>query len=265
MRVLWLALLLLLGACGGGSGGSSSQSSVPVVPQPRAVHFGYYGTGADIAKVAGHVSIAFEQDWDNHINLPQHMDVARANGLKVIIGVEHYLYSGNRYRGTIAVRPLLAQLRKLGMLDLVIGFYPADEPDLHYSDQDVRRANSDMRALCSEFPELGSCLLVVIYSDHQPVGLDSYDWIGRDRYGSAPQGMPLLPGQGLILIPGGADPWRDSPDGFVAYAEAHPEVVAVIAFVYPNYAGGFGIGENGMGPAYCKAGLALTLKQGTCP
>ena len=198
-------------------------------------------------------------------NLPARMNIARANGLKVILTVERLLYVNGRYRGNAdAVRPLLEQLRRLGMLDLVIGLYPADEPDLHYSDQDVRSANHDLKTLCAEFPQLGACNLVVIYSDHYPVGLDSFDWVGWDNYGAGPQVRPLGPSQRLILVPGGASPWRESPDAFVATAQTHPEVIAVLAFVYPNYSD-FGISTNGMAPAYCRAGRTLTQKAGPCP
>ena len=81
-------------------------------------------------------------------------------------------------------------------------------------------------------------------------------------YPYGPQQLPLQPGQRLMLVAGGADPYRENPAGYEKFANEHPEVVAVWAFAWFDYSDGLGIGHNGMLPAYQAMGCRLTAKCG---
>jgi len=60
-----------------------------------------------------------------------------------------------------------------------------------------------------------------------------------------------------MLIPGGADPWRQDPACFVAYAHANPQVVAIVGFLWNTVGSMIGIRDNGMNETYSAAGRKL--------
>jgi hypothetical protein len=264
----WLLVLLLLAGCGGG-GGSSSAPAIPGNPVPVTRYFGYFGSDdKSLAETVDHVNLFFAADWNDHLELPTQLNEARAHGVKVVLHVERYIYVGGRYIGSVeAVKALLDQISKLGQLDLIVALYPIDEPDMQAVPVDfVLKANSDLRALFADYPGLGGTALAVIYGDHGTPGIDSYDWIGKDHYGSGVITLPVTPSQRVLIVPGGADPWREDPSAFINYVDGHPEVVAVLAFTWiDNYAfsGYRGIRSNGLAPVYCSAAKKLTGK-GNC-
>jgi hypothetical protein len=64
--------------------------------------------------------------------------------------------------------------------------------------------------------------------------------------------------QGMILVPAGADPWRDDPAAFFSYAR-DPQVKIILAFAWTGgnesgYANdwGTGIRNNGMADVFRK-------------
>lgn len=274
--VLWvlLALSALLAGCGGGSAGTSSGAidpgTPPVVGTPHFVHYGYFFSGLQLEEVVDHASIGFELAVFNDINLSQHLALMRANNMKAMLEVG-YVYTNKHFTGVDRLRTLLTRLRTEGTLDLIVSFYPVDEPDLFgWSENDVVAANDAIHALCKEFPELGGCAIAVIYSDHRQVGHESYDWLGSDggNYGGGPILVELMPGQKMILVPGGADPWREDPAAFVKFASGNPDVALVMPFLWVDHYGGtpyLGIGNNGMAAKYKAAALELQLRPPAVP
>ena len=265
----WFSLLacLLLVACGGGGGSSSEPVATPPDPT-RFVHFSYFAKFQDqLPATASYTTLTFESQSD----LLADVDLIRQNKLHVILVIESLMYANGRFVSIEPVRALLHQLGMLGDLDLIVAFYPVDEPDLHYPDAEITLGNNALHALCKDFPLLGGCDLMVIYSDHRPVGLSSYDWVGTDggQYGRGPLSMGVPYPQREVVIAGAADPWREAPDAYVAYAQANPQVVAVLAFnwfgyydeknIYHN-----GVRDNGTAKAWCLAGRTLTQKAGVC-
>ncbi|MEO8674722.1 MAG: Ig-like domain-containing protein [Casimicrobiaceae bacterium] len=229
-----------------GASTTSAQLSFTVTPPAPSTYFGYWFTGIGLEEVVAHTNLSFELGIFNDVDpnsiqsLETHVPLMRANGMKAMLEIGyihvtdpngHVHYLGNVDK----VRALLDHIKRLGGLDLVVAFYPIDEPDMtDLSSNDIRDANAAIHALCAEYPELGGCAIAVIYSDHNPTGAQYYDWIGTDagNYYLGPNSMELNPGQRLILIPGGADPWRMDPTSYLSYAQDHPEVVLIMPFLW---------------------------------
>jgi hypothetical protein len=175
------------------------------------------------------------------------------------------LFADRKYVGTEQATANLgkyfAQLRQLDLLRTLIAIYPLDEPDLNLdAPSTVVGVNNDLRAVMAQY-ELGRLKVAVIYGNQGTPGIESFDWVGRDWYRHGPQSLPaMLPGQKLIVVAGGADPFRESPSAYEDFAASNPDVVAVVAFVWFDYELGLGIGHNGLAPDYRAAGCRLTRK-----
>jgi hypothetical protein len=127
----------------------------------------------------------------------------------------------------------------------------------------VIEANKALRAVAAEFIELKNVPLAVIYSERgSRPGISSYDWVGIDAYamGSKILGKPyaklrklLTSKQRLLLVPGGADPWREDPAPYFKRAASDPKLVGVVAFLWFDNAApdvGLGIRSNGLAAKY---------------
>jgi hypothetical protein len=157
-------------------------------------------------------------------------------------------------------------LREAGVLDMVVALYPMDEPELYGLDATtVSSVNTAIRGVLQGFPELAQTKLAVVYSDNLDAlpGISSYDLIGLDAYGLGAAVLTerygvlrtrLRADQRLILVPGGAEPWKTAPQPFLDYALANPAVAVIMAFVWFPYEGGRGIGADGMASAYRAIG-----------
>jgi hypothetical protein len=195
--------------------------------------------------------------------------------------------------GLVAARGIFQGLRDAGVLQNVAALYPQDEPDLEgLDDATVIEANAAVRAVAAEFAELKNVPLAVIYSErgtlglaggphlrfassptsgffsNRPAGLgtrpgiSSYDWVGIDAYamGSKILGKPytklqklLTNKQRLLLVPGGANPWREDPTPYFKRAARDPKVIGVVAFLWFDNAApdvGLGVHSNGLAPKY---------------
>jgi hypothetical protein len=195
--------------------------------------------------------------------------------------------------GLVAARGIFQGLRDAGVLQNVAALYPQDEPDLEgLDDATVIEANAAVRAVAGEFAELKNVPLAVIYSERGTLGLaggphlrfasspttgffsnrqaglgtrpgiSSYDWVGIDAYamGSKILGKPytklqklLTNKQRLLLVPGGANPWREDPAPYFKRASKDPKVIGVVAFLWFDNAApdvGLGIRSNGLAPKY---------------
>lgn len=271
MKLVVAAILLsLLCACGGGS----STPSAPLAPG-RPVLFGYYGAvNSTLPEVSGHATLAWVMGWNGTgswlDNASAQLAQARQLGFRSIVLGLPQAYDANAPE---ALREALSVLSAQGLLDGITAVYPIDEPDLNgKSDAEVTRANAAVRAAMAEFPQLALTKIAVIYSaGGQRPGVASYDWIGFDDYDSGCAALSgayedmkrrLRADQQILVVPGGADPWRQDPSCFVARAQQDPQVVAVVAFLWFDDSsditragsGPAGIRSNGMAQAYLEAG-----------
>ncbi len=260
----WLLLLLLLTSCGGGGGSPNPGTNVPNPGTPRAIDFTFFGQ-SDPAITAPFTTVYFVADWgpagaQESIKSRQiaEMQAARARGTDRFILMTGFLqFSGEcDYQGNLALAAYKGQLDALDLSRSVWMVYPKDEPD---------GANCSGATMAQVFKEVRNIFpqarVGVIYGDTGPTpGIDQATDVGRDKYPHGPQVISLRADQHLILVPGGADPYREDPKAFVTMAQNNPQVSLVVAFLFVDYAGGKGISDNGMLPAYRSAGCSLTLK-----
>lgn len=262
-------LILALTGCGGG-GGSGPSVSGPIVPPPSLrsdILVGYYGDCPTCAmETADHTNLYFAFFGDRFAGLRQ----ARAAGFtRFCLGLwEAYLPDAESQ-----VRSTLTNLNNAGLLGGIECLYPTDEP--RESDAAVTAKNAMIRRVAGEFPALAGIKLAVIYASARP-GIASYDWVGFDDYnaGCAVLGgaydelkAALRPDQRILLVPGGADPWRQDPACFAARAHADPQVVAVVPFIWFDQADrgvGAGIRSNPTRKLYCEMGRVMTGRDARC-
>lgn len=264
MRCLLIALVMGLAACGGGGGGSDT--SVP--PPPAAVRYdllyGYFGDCATcVQETKDHTNVQMVVGWGG--SLEQHAFEASSAGQKLIVALCWQCGEDN-------IRWQFTQLRNLNVLQRVVALYPEDEPDVnHIDDGAMKNIVAMVRRVASEFVELEHVKIAVIYGNQGTPGIEAFDWVGADEYGLGLHASKYIkskmrPDQGLILVPGGADPWKEDPQPFVEYAQADPQVVMIMPFLWrwPTPPGGRGIGDNGMAHAYCVAG-SKTIRPDVAP
>lgn len=256
-----ILLALLLAACGGG-GSSQTGPIIPAPPIRGDLLFGYYGS-CDPLENADHTNLCWEGGWRG-INQTL-ANLKAAQGKAIVLEVPTYASEDD-------VRAYLMRIRDAGLLTNISALYPIDEPDVNgKSDAEVLVANAKLRLVMAEFPELKDTKLAVIYGNTGRFpGIASYDWVGRDQYGLGcheatgagfrEMKARLLPTQRLMLIPGGADPWRQDPACFEAAAHGDEQVVAIVPFIWPDFPAvgvGAGIRSNGLRKLYCDAGRKI--------
>jgi hypothetical protein len=273
---------LVATAAGCGGGGASSISGGAVIPAPAKLRtdllYGYFGgVSANVSQVAGHVNLYFASAWDPIEQLASLTHAKGAGIPAVVLQVPTYGVLGGPPLPASEIRFWLQRIKTAGLLERIVAVYPIDEPDTvregNRSDAEVTAQNGVLRRVMSEFPELAGAKLAVTYAcdtGRRP-GIASYDWVGCDHYPSgcgvlsgyvAQLRQALRPDQRLILVPGGADPWRQDPACFMNYAHSNAIVAAVLPFIWQTvtdqgmtYAG---ISVNGMAKLYCEAGRSAT-------
>jgi hypothetical protein len=235
--------------------------------------YGYFGVGSpeQIVRTSAHVSFVHVMDWGDWdstegreaIKQQQiaYMQEARARGVKSFVVTVGFLAfdSQRHYRGSAqtitAVKAYLDQLAALDLSRDVIAIYVLDEPDIDppVDDRTMAQAFNDVRAAWPG-PKLA-----VIYGDHGTPGIAAADWIGHDDYGRGAGVLDRMPAiradQRWIVVPGGADPWRQDPSPFVSRADSDPRIAVVMPFVFFDRKDERGvtfkgIGSNGMLPQY---------------
>jgi hypothetical protein len=271
-----LIVALPLAGCGGGGGGGGGTSPVPPPPVvARAdLSYGYFGTvGNQIAETADHVTFVHVGDWGDwdtpagreaitqaQIAMLQEAQARGVHDAWVMVG---YLVfdSAYHYRGIAELAVFRQRIEALGLAPMVKALYPVDEPELHALGGETLTAILGELRVTWPGPKLA-----VIYGDHGAFpAIDAYDIVGMDNYGVFAPIAPVHPGQSVVLVPGGSDPWRDNPQPWLDEAESNPNIVGIIAFVWFDSFNGLssthGIRSNGMAAAYTAVGRKV--KAGT--
>jgi hypothetical protein len=218
-----------------------------------------------VAATFDHVNLCWAGPWGGFEAQVGFLQECASRGLPAVVDLSYLLFADRRYVGSEQAAANLGkyftQLRDLDLLGTIKAIYPLDEPDLNLeiAAEVIDASNRDIRAASAVWGYLS--LKAVIYGNQGTPGIESFDWVGRDWYRHGPQSLPaMLPGQKLIVVAGGADPFRESPSAYEDFAASNPDVVAVIAFVFFDYELGLGIGHNGLAPDYRAAGCRLTRK-----
>lgn len=244
-------------------------------PSRTGLEYGYYGDGdTNLAETADHVTLEWIFGWgssDALTNTIAHLAQARNRGVRtIVLGVESVYLEG----GEAWLRSLLAQLSSRGLLTDVKALYPIDEPNAgdKKTAEQVITVNQMVRRVAREFIELASVRLAVIYAgdiDERP-GIGSYDWVGIDKYQAGDEifidelyddlKAALRADQGILLVPGGADPWKTDPAAFYNKAQEDHQVVALVPFIWQDHAApgvGQGIRSNSTRSRYVEAGTRI--------
>lgn len=288
LRVAAAALFFVIASCGGGGGASSSGPITPAPPTPLRTDllYGYFaGCVDDIIEQADHVNLYWATGMCSSsgtwfLDMAHELTTAKAAGIRnVVITMWPNMVWGPGARDEAKFQ--FQHLAATGALDgwSTIVVYPQDEPERSrqpsgepINDDLMTAANVAIRAAMATVPQLAGAKLGVIYNcaTLQPPGLKTFDWVGCDAYEAgcgAASGtviFALSPAQRVMVVPGGADPWRQDPACFLSYAETHPNVVAVIPFIWQTADGHTGIRENPTRPLYCAAGRTITGNTQPC-
>lgn len=282
-----LLLAALLAACSG-SGPSSSGTITPAPSLRQDLLFGYYGGCATFAlEQADHANLYWATGWCGsstwHLAMAEELTLARGAGFRHIVLA---LPVGLVWQPN-ARAELHFQLSRLDQAGLLAGWdtimvYPQDEPDIlengPRSNEEVLAMLRWLREELAAFPALSRAPVGVFYacSTGRRPGLAGFDWVGCDDYdrgcsvlegGVRELAQALRPDQRLMLIPGGVDPWRQDPACFEARAHADPQVVALVPFLWQDYAAaglGPGIRSNPTRRLYCEAGRKITQRATAC-
>jgi hypothetical protein len=268
--ILCCIVLLLAPVQVGGFAQASAQqpSSIKPVALRAGQFFGYYGDCPScVEETRAHTNVQWIAGWGGEgSQVPKIVERAKnAAPLKTVIMLPG-MYVNKRLNplGLVAARGIFQGLRDANVLQHVAALYPQDEPDLEgLDDATVIEANRALRGVAAEFIELKNVPLAVIYSERgSRPGISSYDWVGIDAYamGSKILGTPytklrklLTNKQRLLLVPGGADPWREDSMPYFKRAATDPKVIGVVAFLWFDNAApdvGLGIRSNGLAPKY---------------
>ncbi len=236
---------------------------------------GYYGgcpTCADETK--DHTNLYMTRPWGPGGSawvaeiLPQ-MQQAVINGQKIMLGLPG-AYDPDAEAQMRAAFPVFKPFAAN-----IIALYPIDEPDAAgKTDAEVTATNAMLRTVMSDFGMTAALAVIYQCTSGKRPGLASYNWIGCDDYGSACDPADgkrylalkdeLRSDQRLMLIPGGANPWRQDPQCFFDAANCDSQVIAIMPFLWVD-TDQPGIRGNGMRPAYCRIGRAIKgLDPSTC-
>lgn len=249
-------------------------------PSRPGLLFGYYGMQpGDAAQIADHVNVAHFGAWGDW-TVP-----GRSWLIDSIVALGHEAVTAGIHRLIFTLdfcvftqtepRQLLPQstaiqyltdfrdrLQSEGLLQHVIGWYPIDEPNGHgieLSAQQITDANQTIRyALQDSLPLY--CVYTANNGAYPAIG--TYNVAGFDNYGAPifTDGEydnlrnQLSSSQTSIILPGGGDPWRESPWPFYNHAQTDMKVSLLMPF---KWFGTDGIGVNGMAPVYRQVGQLI--------
>lgn len=273
MRALAYSSLGLAAAACGGGGGSSGQPYVFTGDGSMRTDllFGYYGENASaVTETSSHANLAWCADFYGPMEQMACLTQAKGLGMKAVVMVPVYPSSCTPAPPS-DWRFWLKRLADAGLLDPVVAVYPVDEPMCDPAM--IRATNAQLREVMAEFPQLAHAKLAVIYACKAGFpGADSYDIVGCDDYDSGNAVVSryygalesAAPQARLLLVGGGADPWRLDPHVLADDANANPAVWALVGFIWQTAGGSRGIRENGMASAWCAQGVRLTLSKATC-
>ena len=270
MRAILAAIAFALAACGVGGGPSASGPITPAPALRSDLLFGYYySNSSTVNETFRHVNLHWASDEFGISEQMAGLAQARANGQLVVVQMP--VYNAPLQDREAFVRYWLGTLRNAGLLwSGIVAVYPTDEPDVWgKSDAEVVATNAAVRRALADFHEIDPAVAVFYAcASGQRPGLATYDWIGCDDYGVGcrvvgPSGAyddllrVMTPAQRLVAIPGGADPWRQDPACFAAYAHREPRVVALVGFLWQSISPMVGIRVNGLKPLYCETGAII--------
>lgn len=270
-------LLVLLAACGGG-GPSVSGVVTPAGTLRTDLLYAYYGQdSATVLETAPHANMVWAAEFYGVTEQIATLTFAKQAGMKAVVPMPLCLTPLAQIEGEATT--WLQRLRGLGLLDNVVAVAWCDEPNTvrsgSWTDANATAAIAAVRRAMVAVNLQAAVAVIYACSTLTRPGSASADWIGCDDYDSGCtalatfyDGWGLKAGQRFILLPGGADPWRQDPACFTNHAERDSRVIAVVPFIWQTVTDGVtmpGIRVNGLRPLYCQAGNTIKSLAATCP
>ena len=240
-----LSVSLLLGSCGGGGGSSTSTP-----PPTRGLFYGYYlSQGTQPSEVYQSTNIAFLGG-----PVTSESELLDAAATYSNLGVRKFIVN------LIGITPVQAGpiLKRIQVFGSIVAVYPVDEPNVNGCDQ---TSLSAIRGLgYPMFTIYGPERFGWVCSQYFDIlGLDNYDASGQEYFQELEHLSATAPGSQLILVPGGASPWKQDPKPYYDYAISHSKVIGILPFLWyspPNTNLG-GIRDNGMSSTYIELGKQI--------
>ena len=254
----------------------SKDLTFPEVPK-RDLLYGYYSCHDEqVSETKDHVNLFFESQFQGQDRAIQNiLEMSRTT----ILDLSAQMFTREGHAGPFTLRDdallhviaFLQRLSDAGALKFVKYLYPIDEPNNTVQDEaTLRKAIALVFEAASQFIELRGVRLAVIYAADKPnicqdayalIGFDDYDMrshvLVSDKYKQLKASLGV--GQQIMLIPGGA--YGQDPTPFINFANANPEVGAVVPFLWfddrTGSVGSLGIRSNGMKDAYIAAGKSV--------
>lgn len=245
---------------------------VPIIPDNGPnLNFGYFmGRDDQIPFISGNVSYLMTNDWGNWTTAQEwiinqgmnSLTKAAAAGIpKVIFSIAPLVFTSDyKFKGIFFLQQFKIRLQNSGFYDMVDTFYVLDEPDVGLS-KGLTEATliTALQGIRQVFPDKK---LMTIYSNsgNYP-GLKYFDYVGKDDYSAGVgvlQELPPISGSQMwVIVPGGANPWKEDPNPFYTFAKTHP-VKYIVAFLADDFPfqghTSLGIINNGMLNEYNTVG-----------
>lgn len=258
----------------------------PPPPSRPGLLFGYFGTEAgQPTATKDHVNLVHIGSWgdwttpqgreDLMVNMLALAHEAVNNGVtRIMFTIDWCLLTPTNPRQLLPEATAVSYLHTFisriiaeGLQSYAYAWYVVDEPNIpevNLSTQQVQSICDLVRTITAGSP-VEALPLVTTYgvgNNNRP-GIQSFDWVGIDDYGSnvitngkyAALVNLLRPDQHTVLIPGGSDPWREDPRTYYDYAQTTQRVVLIMPFMWFSPTGGNdAINHNGMAPQYQTIG-----------
>lgn len=275
----------LVASCGGGSSGEP----VPPPSHRTDLLYGYFmsadnpagpwlppspGVPDSTQETAGHVSMVMTNGWCDWNTAPGRQScadrarrtIAEGRGLGIkhfVVTVDFLLWAADGTGRPGGVGDVQAFLGTLGGLEDVDAIYPLDEPNTRIGGGDAQRSTFlELRIMLQQLPETKHIAMFAIYAPirYGTKNMDLFDWIGIDDYDAGTnvftQFAAIPAGKRTVVVPGGAAPWQADPTPYRSYADAHPEVVAIVPFLWIDHSAA-GIRSAPTRSAYVTLGCTL--------
>lgn len=223
---------------------------IPPAPQRSDLLFGFYGSWGDqIAETRDFASLHWELLRDGATGAAANLKQANKT---TVLDVDSCVWSGGKGKRAIrpdaeqALRHLFDTLQLSQVLHLVKFIVPCDEPNQPKDNYEplMPAAVALVRRVAGDYPQLAGVRLGCVYAGGKPMPhLDLFDVVGFDDYDAregifAPGGQydrmheRLRADQRTWIFPGGYA--HQDPAPFMNFANAHPEVIAVVGFVWAD-------------------------------
>jgi len=269
--MMWILVLvaicgIVLVACSGKETPAPPANIPPPAYLRTDLLYAYFGSNVEqIEETKDHVNAHMVMNWGGNENQLQGMISAVKAGMKLIVEIPQ------AYEGESTLRLRFNTFQENGLLEHVIMWYPVDEPEKQgYDEQKVLNANNLLRTVSTEHG-LKIPIGVIYSADFNFPGISSYDYVGFDNYDAGDKIFTngqfmrlkqlLKPEQKIILVPGGANPWKNDPEQFFNVAQRDMQVGLLMPFLWVDHGGGIGIRSNELRQVYWSKGMKISFPQ----